>query len=53
LAAIGICLRAATSGCRETAPFVTEGDDGLSADVPEPPFRSVAERLISAFELRI
>jgi hypothetical protein len=23
-------------GCPETASFVTEGDDGLSADVPEP-----------------
>jgi hypothetical protein len=35
-AAIGICPRAVMSSCPETASFVTEGDDGLSADAPEP-----------------
>src|SRR6266496_2327709 len=35
LTAIGICPRAATTSCPETASFVTEGDDGLSADVPD------------------
>lgn len=40
LAAIGICPSAATSSCPETASFVTEGDDGLSADVAEPSARS-------------
>jgi len=37
----------------ETAILVTEGENGLSANVAGPPFRSVAERLISAFEPRI
>jgi hypothetical protein len=35
LAAIGICPSAATSSCPETASFVTEGDDGPTADVAE------------------
>jgi hypothetical protein len=44
LAAIGICPRAATGSCLETAAFVTEGDDGLSADVPGPSFRAPVGR---------